>query len=179
MADFIAVDTDRSLDSEVADEPIKAGDPVVRKTGGGLRTLDPSSDTEVEYIAAYDRFGDHVQRYETDFTSYGDLYTYEAGDRVPLIPIVDKDVVRSLSVEDTSVAEPTFSANEIVGFISATNGPRLVVEGYTADFDGDGTTTTYNESNDNFVPLGEVDIRAPKKTQRSGYGEYIPARVDK
>jgi len=179
MADFIAVDTDRSLDSEIADETIKAGEPVVRRDGGGLRTLDPDADDSVAFLAAYDRHGDHVQRYETDFTNYDDLYTYESGDRVPLIPIVDMDVVRSLAVEDTSVAEPTFSVNEVVGFISATNGPRLVAEGYTADFDGDGTTTTYDEASGNFVPLGEVDIRAPKKTQRSGYGEYVPARVNK
>lgn len=188
MSDFIAVDTIRSYDSEEVTESIKAGEPVVRQSGdGGARLLDPASDEDVDWLAGYERTGDHLERYPTDYTSYEDLYTYKPAsakdadvnedwdDRAPLIPLADKDVVRCLTPTDSSLTEPTFEENDTVGFIAAPNGPRLVPEGYTDDFSG--TSTTYEEANDNFVTLGKVDIQAPFKTIRSGYGEYIPVRV--
>lgn len=184
MSDFIAVDTLRSYDSETVDENIKAGEPVVRKSGGGLRLLDPASDEEVDYLVGYERMGDHIEEYPTDYTSYSDLYTYKPAsnktdedwdDRAPLLALTDKDVVRCLSIEDETATEPTFSNNDVVGFIAAPNGPRLVPEGYTDDFSG--TSTTYNETNGNFIAIGEVDVQSPFKTTRGGFGEYIAVRV--
>jgi len=184
MADIIAVDTARSNDSELVDENIKVGEPAVRKSGGGLRQLDASSDTDVDYIVLYEREGDHVLEYETDFVSYSELYTYKPAsnkpdedwdDRAVLLPLTEKDVVRALTPEDETLSEPTFTNNDVVGFINAPNGPRLVPDGYTDDFSG--ASTTYTESNGNFVKLGEVDVQAPFKTIRGGYGEYIGVRV--
>lgn len=186
MSDFIAVDTLRSYDSEGATEDIRVGEPVTRADGGGAVLLDASSDSEVDYVAGYERYGDQVEEYPTDYTSYSELYTYKPAsnksdegwdDDVPIIPLTDKDVVRALSIEDESTTEPTFTENDVVGFINAPNGPRLVPEGYTDDFSG--ASTTYNEANGNFVPLGGVDVQAPHKSTRGGHGELIPVRVEK
>lgn len=184
MADFIGVDTIRSTDSELANSTIKVGEPATRISGGGVDPLDTANDTEVDFVVAHARSGDHNERYETDFATYADLYTYEPAankadedwdDRVPLQPVTDKDVVRSLSIEDDTQPEPSFANNEVVGFIDLGNGPRLVPEGYTDS----GGTQYGNGGTGDFVAFGEVDVQSPKKTTKTGYGQYIPVRVEK
>lgn len=182
--DFIAVDTVRSYDSEEAAETIQVGEPAIRIDGGGVRPLDVANDSDVEYVVGYARTGDHVERYETDYTSYGDLYTYEPASNKAdedwddlvehLIPVVDKDVVRHLSIEDETEPEPTFENNNTVGFVDFGNGPRLVPAGYT---DSGGTQYGDGGAGD-FVTVGEVDVQSPFKTIRGGYGEYIPVRYE-
>lgn len=183
-SDFIAVDTLRSYDSEPANSNISVGEPAVRLVGGGVDPLDPSSDTEIDFIVGYNPVGDHVERYETDYTSYGDLYVYKpAGNKsdedfddlvTALIPLTDKDVVRAISIEDTTVTEPTFEENEVVGFVDLGNGPRLAPDNYT---DGNGNTYGEDDAGD-FVAFGRVDKLPDHKTQRSGYGELVPVRYD-
>jgi hypothetical protein len=181
--DYIAVDTLRSYDSEPANSNIKVGEPAVRLSGGGVDPLDPSSDTEVNYVVGYDREGDHNERYDTDYSSYTELYTYKPSgnksdedwdDRVTaLIPLTDKDVVRFISVQDTGETEPTFGENNKVGFVDLGNGPRLVESGYSTG------GTTYSESDaGDFVAVGYVDELPTHKTQRTGYGKLIPVRID-
>lgn len=182
--DFVAVDTARSYDSEPASENIEVTEPAVRLSGGGVRPLDVVNDTEIDYIVGYDRVGDHVERYETDYVSYTDLYTYKPAANkadedyddivTALIPLVDKDVVRPTSLEDTSETEPTFTENDEVGFVDFGNGPRLVEAGYT-----DSAGTVYGDGGTgDFVSFGRVDKLPSHKTQRSGYGELIPVRVE-
>lgn len=183
MADIYSVDTLRSLDSEPANSNIKEGEPAVRLDGGGVDPLDVSTDTEIDALVVHEREGDANPRYETDYVSYSELYTYKpAGnksdedfdDRVPLLPLQPNDVVRTYSIEDETVDEPTFTENDLVGFIDLGNGPRLVPSGYT---DGDGNTYSESDTGD-FVAFGYVDKLPTHKTQRSGYGELIPVRFN-
>jgi len=185
MADTFRVDTLRSLDSEVVNETIKEGEPVVRTAGGGLRLLDPASDEDVKHLVVHQRAGDHNERHQYDYTNYDDLYTYEPAaqdaddeydDRAPILPLAEHDVVRSYSIEDTTMTEPVFEANTTVGFIAAPNGPRLVEEGYTDDFSG--SSTTYNEANGNFVTLGSVDKRPVHRSKDDAYDELVSVRVE-
>lgn len=181
MADIYSVDTLRSLDSEPANSNIKEGEPCVRSSGGGVDPIDTSNDPDIDYLAVHQRTGDHTSRYETDYVSYADLYTYKpAGnksdedfdDRVPLRPLSEHDVIRTYSVEDTNATEPTFTENEKVGFVDLGNGPRLAPDGYTTG------GTTYGEGNTgDFVNLGYVDKLSDHKDKRTGYNELIPVRV--
>lgn len=181
MADFISVDTTHSLDSELANSNIKEGEPAVRASGGGVDPLDVTNDVDIDHIVVHQRTGDHNLRYDTDYQSYSELYTYKpAGnkpdedydDRVPLRPLAEHDVVRTIAVEDTGETEPTFSENELVGFVDLGNGPRLVPDEYST-----GGTTYSEDAAGDFVAFGYVDKLPDHKTQRSGYGELIPVRV--
>jgi hypothetical protein len=181
MGDVFTIDTTRSLDSELANATIMGGEPAVRLTGGGVRPLDVSSDSMADAIVVHERAGDWNERYEFEYISYSDLYTYEpAGnkadedfdDRVPLYPLTKKDVVRFPSVEDTSATEPTYEENEPVGFSDIDGRPRLVPDGYTTG----GTTYGDGDAGD-WVRAGVVDNLPVHKTKKTGYNELIPVRV--
>lgn len=180
--DFIAVDTQRSYDSASAKAAVEVGTPVVRETDG-VRPLDVSSDSGVEDFLGYAAEADHNLRYEHEFGSYSDLYTYEPASAKPdedyddlvegIIPLMPKDVVRAKTIEDTSEPEPSFEEGEEVGFIDLGNGPRLVPAGYTDN----GATQYGNGGGGDFVSFGVVDVQAEHKVSRSGYNELIPVRV--
>lgn len=181
MGDVFTVDTARSLDSELANASIKAGEPAVRLSGGGVEPLDVANDTEVDALVVYERAADSNSRYEFEYTSYSDLYTYEPAanksdedydDRVPLLPLTKKDHIRTYSIEDTSATEPSFSENDEVGFIDLGNGPRLVPAGYTTGGTqyGDGGTGDY-------VAIGVVDKLHTHQNFDTAYDELIPVRV--
>ena len=185
MADYVSIDTLRSLDSEPANSTIKEAEPAVRLSGGGVRPLDVVNDTEIDYLVVHQRTGAHNLRYETDFQAYGDLYTYQPAsakadedfdDRVPLLPLTKHDHVRVISIEDDTEPEPTFTQGDLVGFVDFGNGPRLVPSGYT-----DSASTTYSEAGaGDFVAFGHVDkvSAVEHKTSFSGHGELIPVRYD-
>lgn len=184
MADIFSVDTARSLDSELVTEAIKEGEPVTRASGGGLNLLDVTSDTEVDYLCVHQRTGDHNPRYDTEYESYSDLYTYEPAsakanesfdDRAPILPLVDKDVVRSYSIEDDTEPSPSFTENDEVGYVDFGNGPRLVPAGYT---DSGGTVYGDGGTGD-FVSFGNVDRLPDHKKGIDGFGELVPVRVEK
>jgi hypothetical protein len=182
MGDVFSVDTQRSLDSELADASIKAGEPAVRAVGGGVSPLDVTSDTTVDALVVHERAADSNARYEFEYTSYDDLYTYEpAGnksdedydDRVPLLPLTKKDHIRTYAIEDTSVTEPTYEENDEVGFIDLGNGPRLVPAGYST-----GGTQYGDGGTGDFVSIGVVDNLPTHKTQKRGYDILVPVRVE-
>lgn len=77
----------------------------------------------------------------------------------------DGQRIRSRTPEDPEdgTTAPNVTANSVVGVIDEFPG-RLVEEGYTADFTDDATDnpTTFNQSNGNFVPVGDARGNAPQ-----------------
>lgn len=185
MADIFCVDTIRSIDSEVASSNIEGGEPAVRLSDdGGVRPLDVANDSApVHYAVAHWREADWNLEFRTDYTSYSALYTYKPAanksdedwdDRVPLQPLMDKDVFRFQTIEDTSATAPSIEENDEVGFIDLGNGPRLVQSGYT-----NGGTTYSSSGAGNFVSVGVADELAPYKSIETNYGELVPVRMER
>jgi len=189
MSDIFCVDTIRSIDSEHAAEEIQGGEPAVRLAGdGGVRPLDVTSDAEVHYAVAHFREADWNLRYETDYVSYPNLYTYKPesaktgdqadedwDDRVPLQPLVDKDVFRFQTIEDDTEPAPSIDENDTVGFVDLGNGPRLVEAGYT-----DSGSTQYGDGGTgDFVAVGRADELEAHASIASDHGELVPVRVER
>jgi hypothetical protein len=91
---------------------------------------------------------------------------YEANSlRVPALPLVDGDIVKAMTIEETTdgvTSSPNIQAGDIVGVTDTSDADspdsagRLVEEGYSNDENDDATATTFSRANGNFLALGEA-----------------------
>jgi hypothetical protein len=159
-------------------EVIAEGELVVENDDGTIARLDPSSDAIPNYIVVHDPRGDAIVEHDEDYVDYEDLWEYDgdAGDRAYVAPLEQVDAVLPRAIdEQTSPAssEPSLTEGTVVGAVVLGSGEtRVVPEGYSYD------TTTYNESNNNFVALGRVDHDNLATKVGDIYGRRIPVRLD-
>jgi hypothetical protein len=170
--EFYVEQADRSPQSGVANETIKAGE-LVHDDGDGVNVL--------TYAATDEDAGGHLglARYDAEAMAprtdedVGDE-NYDSGQRVQYQPQEDSAVVRVRTPEDNGT-DPAAAIDHktVVGVIDAAGGTvasaaefqgRVVEEGYT---DGAGTPTTYDRSSGNFKALG-VAYRPDKMHAATG-----------
>jgi hypothetical protein len=177
--EFYIESADRPQKSGVANVAITAGEGVVAGPNG----VEPATaDSDFDGVATYEP--ELLAKDESRDGIVPRDETYEADERVPHGGDEDGARVRLRTIEDESAPAPAIGHQTTVGFIdpSSTDAPadsagRIVEEGYTADADGDGATTTFNEANGNFAPVGE----ALRPAQQAGetVTEYdYPVRVE-
>lgn len=171
MTDAIQIETDRSNNSRYAGGTIYTGLPVEEVTNGGQLEYVKMDATSASYdgTAVQPQSGDWVQEHPTDTrsTTY-DAPAYETSDsddlndtdRVPVNGFSDGDKVKMRTLLDG--AAPDISDGDVVGVIDTSDSNAndsaygIAQEGYSDDDDGDTTSTTFNTSNDNFIPLGKA-----------------------
>jgi len=167
-------------------EEITEGDLIVSLGDGTFRRADASQTEVPDGIVVHDAEGDSIAEHDEDyFANYDDLWTYQEGDNFYWVPISDVDVIMPRSITDTTDGngntppEPTFGEENVVGYITDPNGQtRIVPEGYSYDFDDDGTAETYSESGDgDFVSIGRVDKYPQELRIQSHYDQRIPVRL--
>lgn len=181
MALLYVEEHEKSLDSEFANGTIYEGDLVVRETGGGVHTVDPTTDTDVDGIVVHLRHGDNIADHDEDFRTGIDNFPYEGdgtpGSDRPSFAVPEQSAIwRPHTVADDTLAAPNIQRNVRVGIPAISGVSGIVEEGYTADPDGDGTATTYSEANDNFIPLGEAEL--DHGVTETGYEERVRVRLE-
>lgn len=167
---------DRPNQSGVANESIEPGT-LVTDNGAGVNLLS-FADDDYTGLALYDP--EYLSAEDEDAIASGE---YEVDDRVKYHPSEDAAVVKIRTPTDDGGAAPSISHGDIVGVVdeSAADAPvgvqgRIVEEGYQADGDGDGASTTFSRDNDNFLAIG----RAYRPAQQNGdtvTGYDAPVRV--
>lgn len=175
--EFYIESADRPAQSGVANEAIKAGT-LVKDDGAGV-TLATFSDGDVDGVAEY---SEEVLS-ARDIDDIADE-TYDTGERVIFGGNADGDVIKVRTAGDTGGNEsaPSIGHRDVVGLIDTSAGTlsstaeyegRIVQEGYT---DGEGTPTTYNRSNGNFIAIGRA--YRPAKQNGDTVSEFDqPVRV--
>lgn len=181
MALLYAEADEKNLESEFANGTIYEGDLVAREVGGGVHTLDPTSDDDVDGIVVHLRLGDNIAEHEEDFKSGIVDYPYEGdgtvdSDRVPIAVPEQSGTWRPHTIADDTLAAPSIQRNVRVGIPAISGVSGIVEEGYAADPDGDGTDTTYSEDNGNFIPLGEAKL--DHGVTETGYEERVRVRLE-
>lgn len=153
---FYLESADRPPQSGVANEQISPGE-LVFDDGTGVKQF-AFADGDYTGLALYDP--EYLSAEDEDAIASG---VYETGDRVRFHPSEDAAVVKVRTAEDNGQPAPNIGHRDVVGVIddSDADAPaghvgRLVEEGYTADADDDGTSTTFNRSNDNFLAIGRA-----------------------
>lgn len=166
---FYVESADRPYHSGVANEAIEPGE-LVHDGGAGV-TRFAFADGDYDGLAVYDP--EYLSAEDEDAIASGE---YAAGDRVRYQPDEHGAVLRARTLEDSGGPAPSISHGTVVGVIddSAADAPsgvvgRLVEEGYTADINGDGTSTTFDRATGNFLAIGKA--RRPGKQN----GETITA----
>lgn len=157
---FYVESADRPYQSRLAAEDVHVGELVNENGSDKFERTNGADHSYIQALAVKHRLGDWVAEDDEDSTNF----TYDAADddRVIAQPLSDGDVVKVRSAEDTGGNEsaPSVSDGDVVGVIDTSAGTlsstteyegRVVQEGYT---DGESTPTTYNRTNDNFIPLG-------------------------
>lgn len=156
------------------DLEIQSGDFVTREASGGCHLTDPANDAAADGIVPARERGDHLPEHGEDYTEpyYEGDGTFDNSDLCPLFRLEDAAVVHGWSIKDDTATAPAINKNDDVGIIMGPgNDPVLVEEGYTDDFSG--TSTTYNETNGNFIEIGQADA------QITDYETLTPVRIDK
>lgn len=171
---------DRPYESLVAAEDIHTGELVGENGSDKFRRADAQNENRLSFMATRPHTGDWIADDE-DATS-NDLYESADDDRVPALPLVDGDVIKVWTPEDTGGNEsaPSAGHGDLVGVIDTSAGTlsstdeykgRVVQEGYT---DGESTPVTYNRSNSNFIALGRV-----YKDSTSSFDDILRVRVNR
>jgi hypothetical protein len=150
---------------------VDEGDFVTLAGDGTLHSTDPSTDAVVDGIVPHRNMGQHLPEHEYDYT---DAY-YEAGAfPVPFYELEDGGKAMPFTVRDDAAPAPDIGLDNVVGVIMMDGSnygsgyPVAVEEGYTADPDGDGTSTTYNRDNNNFLALGRADEKVTDHGEQVG-----------
>lgn len=154
---FYVESADRPPQSGVANESITPGE-LVTDDGAGVNKFS-FSDGDYDGLALFEP--EYVLAVDEDEVTYPG--TYDTGDRVRFHPSEDAAVVRVRTPEDNSQTAPSIGHRDVVGVIDDSDGDapagsvgRVVEEGYTADANGDGTSTTFNRSSSNFLAVGRA-----------------------
>lgn len=159
---FYVESADRPHQSRIASEDIHVGTLVNENGSDQYRLTEGANDSTVEALATAPRRGDYIAKEADETTDF--KYLSSENDRVPVLPLADRDVVKVRTAKDTGGNEsaPSIEDGDVVGLIDTGAGTltstseyegRIVEEGYD---DGESSATTYNRSNDNFLPLGVV-----------------------
>lgn len=153
---FYVESADRASQSGIANEQITPGT-LVRDDGSGVNLLS-FADGDYTGLALYDP--EYLAAEDEDAVA---SEFYKADQRVKYHPSEDAAVVKVRTVEDDGGPAPSVSHGNIVGVVDESDADapsgvkgRLVEEGYSADVSGDGTSTTFNRSNDNFLAVGRA-----------------------
>lgn len=149
---FYINQADRSLKSALATEKIPLGAAVVVDNDGAR--LATSSDPRFDGVADNPQNADWIADEWDEETDYaynptGNEYSATGADRVAYGGNEDAALIRVLSASDDVSA----NHNTVMG-VGPTAG-KVVEEGYTTT-GSDGSTTTYNRENGNFLPIGRV-----------------------
>jgi hypothetical protein len=176
MALLYVEEHEKSLDSELANGTIYEGDLVVREEGGGVHTVDPTSDTDVDGIVVHLRHGDNIADHEEDFRTGVDAFPYEGdgtvgSDRVPIAIDETDAIFRPHTIADDSEPAPSIQRNTRVGIPAISGVSGIVEEGYE-----DSGATVYDESSGNFIPLGEAELDHGEV--ESGFEERVRVRLE-
>lgn len=177
---FYTESVDRPYISRLAAEDIDVGT-LVTEDGSDAFQRANGADNRIEYLAAKVRRADYIA-FDEDDTLSGFTYQASENDRVPAQPLVDGDLIKVRTAEDTGGNEsaPSISDGDVVGLIDTSAGTltstaeyegRIVQEGYT---DGESTPTTYNRSNSNFLALGKVI-----KDESSSFDDAVRVQVNR
>jgi len=173
---FYVESADRPYTSSIAAEDIHVGTLVHEDGSEDYELLNKSDHDEFDALATAPRRGDYIADEEDESSDF--TYSSSDDDRVPALPLADRDIVKARTAKDAggNEAKPSISNGDVVGVIDTSAGTlsstseyegRVVEEGYT---DGEGTPTTYNRSNGNFLPIG--------KALRDDAREYdVPVRI--
>lgn len=147
---FYVESADRPFQSRIAAEDIHVGTLVSEDGSDGVQLVD-DSDTRIDGLAAAPRSAEYIAP-EVDETS-DFTYSSSDNDRVPYLPLSDRDIVKVRTITDNSTdPSPSINDGDVVGVAQKGDDAfrgRLVEEGYTDD-----SPTTYNTGNANFSPLG-------------------------
>lgn len=157
---FYVDQADRSYQSGVADEEVKAG-VLITDDGAGVTRLE-FADGDYDGLAVHDP--EQLAAEDHDVGTTAATFVYATDDRVRYQPSEDGMIVRVRTIRDNSTdPAPSISHRDVVGVLDETSGTlsgsardfegRIVQEGYQ---DGDATPTTYNRSNSNFLALGRA-----------------------
>lgn len=152
-----------------ASSAVEEGRPVVREVGGGVREVDPATDTVIDGIVPHRRTADgRLLEDANDYTSYQDVYVFDAGDGpVPVCPLSSNDDVRVHTVIDETEPEPTFQKNAEAGIAVISGDLVLVPAGYT-----DSSGTQYgNGGTGDYLTFGAVNEEV------SGYDDVYNKRI--
>jgi hypothetical protein len=179
---FYVESADRPKRSRLAAEDITVGSLVAENGSDQFQLADAQNDNRISYVADKNRRGDQIAFDEDDTLTFPQTYSAADNNRVIAQQLADGDVIKTRTALDGGGNEsaPSISDGDVVGVIDSSAGTlsdasayhgRVVEEGYT---DGEGTPTTYNRSNGNFVPLGVAD-----KDSASSYDEVIRVMVQR
>jgi len=160
MARFI-YSSDRPYRSGIVAEDIDVGELVGYNGSGKFIAFDANdhSAEDFEGVADFQHTSEAISEDDED-TSYGTFLASE-DDRASAGGSADGDSIKVKTVQDNSTdPAPDISDGDVVGVVdsSAVSGSggefegRLVEEGYA-----DNAPTTFNRSNDNFIPIGTAD----------------------
>lgn len=163
--EFYVEQADRSPQSGVANESIYAGE-LVNDGGNGVDVLAFADSATDVGLARYDAEA-MAAEWEDDVVEE----VYDVDERVQYQPQEDAAILRVRTIDNDTATAPSIGHRDVVGIIddSDANAPtgaegRVVEEGYTADADGDGTSTTFSRANGNFKAVG----RAYRPAQKAG-----------
>lgn len=178
---FYVESADRPYQSRLASEDIHVGTLVNENGSDAYELTDDSKHSTVEALATAPRRGDYIAKEDDKTTTF--KYLSSENDRVPGLPLADRDVVKVRTVLETNsgvTSAPSISDGDVVGVVdtSDANAPtsagRIVEEGYTNDENDDSTSTTFNRSNSNFIPLGKA-----YRDESTSFDEPVRVRVER
>lgn len=177
---FYIESADRPYTSRVVSTDIRTGEIGATDGSNGAEPFDAGShgDDNLLGVATQPRRGDYIAEEEDVTTNY--LYEAAEDDRASFGGDEDRGVIKARTIEDAGGSAPSITGDRtVVGIIDSSdaNAPsgakgRLVEEGYTADADGDGTSTTFNRTNGNFYPLGVA-----YRDESTSYDEPVRVQV--
>lgn len=166
---FYIESADRPRKSALPDEDIPVGLLVHKLTNGKVQRAQYSDGT-FDGVADQPHTGEQIA--ERDDQDDPNWDVYEAAEDERVVYGGDEDGARlkvHTAADNSTDPAPSISDADIVGI--ADNGSefhgRLVEEGYTDD-----GATTYNRSNDNFLPVGKA-----YRDSADGYDEVVRVEV--
>lgn len=178
MALLYIDEADASLNrADVASgETIYEGEFIELDSSGDATRFDPANDDLPHGIVVHHPGGDSIVEHDEDYVNYSDLWKYNGndGDRLYYQPLasVDNVMPRTLTDNGTDPA-PTVDEGTIMGIVTINTQTEIVEQGYTDD-----SSTTYNESNNNFVALGRVDKQPTELKLGDAFNLRVPIRLD-
>lgn len=191
---FYIESSDRPLQSYNAGERIKVGTLVVAEGDGTVSLADAATHDRFDGVAASPRRAEYIAdeiddpsdfTYEVDTS--GDRYGGLTEDGPHLVPYgggADDDLIKVRTILETTdgvTTAPSISDQDVVGFVDTsdadapTSAGRIVEEGYTNDENDDAASTTFNESNGNFVAIGRA--YKPKEGEGDDYDDIVRVEV--
>lgn len=172
---FYVEQADRSYQSRLAAEDITVGT-LVAEDGSDKVELVDDSNTTIDGLAVSPRSAQYIAKEEqsigdTGSDTAGFTYLASENDRVPYLPLADRDAVKARTITDNGTdPAPSIDDGTVVGVAQKNDDAfrgRLVEEGYT-----DNAGTTYGRSSTGgFTVLGVA-----YKDSGSGYDAIV--RVD-